>query len=417
MTSARRRVRGPAQSSCLAVARSERANIDAALAWSAEHDPALGVRIAIGFGWTWVVLGDGAAGAARVRHALDAAPSVGDRDAVAALLLAGWLEASAGDVDQAADDLGRAGARSEGLDDERLTADVQRHRAFLRIQQGRPRDALDDARASFTTYRRLGLDWEAAGSRNLEAFSWMALGDTALATVAATDAVELRAPLGDDWGLVHAEAMLGTIAHAERRLDEAAVRLDRAAATSERLGFLGQAALHLTNLGRVHQRGGDHLVAIETLDRAFVAARRSGDPRVAATARLHLARSLRAVGRDDEARAALRENVRFYEEHGGGDGARLSASMLASVTAVDDPASTVTLVALIDDARAHQDLEAAVVALDVLARRRAERGDVDRARQALTEADQLAPGIAHLVDDEDRPDARVARHLIESHAG
>ena len=33
------------------------------------HDPALGLRIAVGIGWAWVVLGDGMAGAARVRQA------------------------------------------------------------------------------------------------------------------------------------------------------------------------------------------------------------------------------------------------------------------------------------------------------------------------------------------------------------
>ena len=66
-------VRGPAQPRWLAFVHDERANIDAALAWCARHDPLLGVRIANGFGWTWVVLGDGVAGAYRVRAALEAA--------------------------------------------------------------------------------------------------------------------------------------------------------------------------------------------------------------------------------------------------------------------------------------------------------------------------------------------------------
>jgi hypothetical protein len=60
-------VRGKRQPDCLSVVRAERANIDAALTWSAEHDPRLGVRIATGFGWAWVVHGDGVAGATRVR--------------------------------------------------------------------------------------------------------------------------------------------------------------------------------------------------------------------------------------------------------------------------------------------------------------------------------------------------------------
>jgi hypothetical protein len=66
-------VRGRTQPECLALVRGERANIDAALAWAAGHDPRQGLRLANGFGWTWVVLGDGVAGAARVRTALEAA--------------------------------------------------------------------------------------------------------------------------------------------------------------------------------------------------------------------------------------------------------------------------------------------------------------------------------------------------------
>ena len=60
----------------VATVRAERANIDVALAWAAAHDPLLGGRIAIGFGWTWVVLGDGVAGADALRSALAAADTV-----------------------------------------------------------------------------------------------------------------------------------------------------------------------------------------------------------------------------------------------------------------------------------------------------------------------------------------------------
>jgi len=66
-------VRGRTQPECLALVRGERANIDAALAWAAGHDPRQGLRLANGFGWTWVVLGDGVAGAAGVRTAPEAA--------------------------------------------------------------------------------------------------------------------------------------------------------------------------------------------------------------------------------------------------------------------------------------------------------------------------------------------------------
>ena len=51
-------VRSARQAEHLAFARAERANIDAALAWSAAHEPLLALRIANGFGWAWIVLGD-----------------------------------------------------------------------------------------------------------------------------------------------------------------------------------------------------------------------------------------------------------------------------------------------------------------------------------------------------------------------
>ncbi len=100
----------------------------------------------------------------------------------------------------------------------------------------------------------------------------MALGDTARAAAAATAAVQLLEPIGDTWGLVHADALLGAIAQADHRFDNAARHLSRAAASSEQLGFLGQAAYHLTKLGRVEQQAGQTDAAVATLHRAIVAA-------------------------------------------------------------------------------------------------------------------------------------------------
>ena len=65
-------VRSDRQGDYLSFARAERANIDAALAWSAEHEPLRALDIANGFGWAWVVLGD-SRGAQRILTALDAA--------------------------------------------------------------------------------------------------------------------------------------------------------------------------------------------------------------------------------------------------------------------------------------------------------------------------------------------------------
>ena len=64
-------VRSARQAEHLSFARTERANIDAALTWGVAHDPLLALGIVNGYGWAWVVLGD-SRGAQRILTALDA---------------------------------------------------------------------------------------------------------------------------------------------------------------------------------------------------------------------------------------------------------------------------------------------------------------------------------------------------------
>ncbi len=404
-----RTVRGPQQVACLETVRVDRANIDAALAWCAVHDPPQGLRTAVGFGWTWVVLGDGEAGAARVRGALTAAPEADASTSAAALLLACWLEASAGDLELAAGDLNRAEML---VDDDRLRADLHRHRAFLRIQQGRPADVVVEAEAAVAAYRAQGRVWETAAALLLASYGAIVLGDTRRAGRSAADAVALLEPLGDPWGLVHARGMLGAIAQAEGRFDAAATELAGAAAESERLGFRGQAALHLSRLGRVEQQRGDRGAAVATLDRALAAARRSGDPRIAATTRTTLARVLRTSGDDVVALALLEQNDRWYRDAGGGDGALLTRCLLAALTAADDPETSWWLFrGLRAEAREAGDDEAELAAVDALALLTAQRGDAERAADLLADAEALTAHV-HSVIDADRVDAQRARRLI-----
>lgn len=393
-------VRGERQPECLAIARAERANVDVALAWCAAHAPGLGMRIANGFGWTWVVLGEGPAGAARVRQALTAeAPA---RERATALLLAGWLEASAGNVALAEADLDGAADLAPGLDDPVLVADVERHRAFLAIQQGRPDRVLSHAAASLATYRPLDLPWRTAASLLLSAYGSLMVGDTAAATRDATEAVGVLGPIGDSWGMVHAEAMLGGIAQAEHRYDDAARALARAADESATMGFLGQAALHRATLARVQQRLGDP-AAVPSFEQAMRDALSVGDGRLAATARLNLARLLRGVRQGADAVALLEENERWYCSAGGGDFALLTHCVLAAERDDDH-----TLRSVLDEARATGNLEVQVFALDALARLAAESHDRENSGDLLAESDRLAAEVAHVVDESDRIDAAAA---------
>jgi tetratricopeptide (TPR) repeat protein len=204
--------------------------------------------------------------------------------------------------------------------------------------------------------------------------------------------------------------MLGAVANAEHRFTDAAAALTRAASLSETLGFVGQAALHLTTLGRVQQRSGAPDEARGTLNRAIQAATTGGDLRVAATARIHLARTLRSAGDQTTARALLEENNRWYRASGGGDGALLTRCLLAALAAGSGAGAALQdLHAVLDEARRHQDLETQTLALDALARAAAARGDTAQSARLLEEADGLHAQIRHALDDADRIDASSAR--------
>ena len=115
-------VRSSRQAEHLSFARAERANIDAALAWSAGHDPLLALDIVNGFGWAWVVLGD-SRGAQRILAALDAAGDAAPaRDRATALLLAGWIEASTGHLELARDHIAAATELADAIGDVDLQA-------------------------------------------------------------------------------------------------------------------------------------------------------------------------------------------------------------------------------------------------------------------------------------------------------
>ncbi len=85
-------------------------------------------------------------------------------------------------------------AAAGALDDEVLLADVERHQAFLAIQEGRPDLVLPAGAASLATYRRLGLPWPTAASLLLSAYGALMVGDTAAATRDATEALGVLGP-------------------------------------------------------------------------------------------------------------------------------------------------------------------------------------------------------------------------------
>ena len=319
-------IRGPQQPEHVRLARTERANIDAALGWCATHDPDLGVRIALGFGWTWVVLGTGVEGAQRVRAALDAA-SPSDRDRAAALTLCGWFEASGGDLDRAAADLEEA----IRIGDARDAAVARLHLAFVHTQGGRPADALAVLDQCLPTLQEHDLVWEVGASRLLAAWAHIASGNTAEGRTACDQALGLLRPLGDSWALTHAEGLLGELALAEHRFAEAGTHFERAATAAAALGFDAAQAHHLLNRGRALQESGDVPAGRASLERAIDVGLRCGDARTVAFARARLAQVLRTEGEGDAALALATEAATWFDRAGGGDGARLAHDVLEAL--------------------------------------------------------------------------------------
>jgi predicted ATPase/DNA-binding SARP family transcriptional activator len=402
--------RGPDQVGAIRLVRAERANIDAALAWCGTHDPLLGLRIATACGWPWVVLGAGVHAAARLRAAEGAAREMASsRDRVDALLLAGLLEGFGGDVDRAASELESTGAMA--ADDQVVTFHL--HLALVRLQQGRPREAVALLAGCRPYFHAHGDGWHEGLSHLLAASAHVALGDTPAGRSACEEALRLLTPLGDRWGVVHGEAMLGALAQAEHRYTEAAEHLARAADSAAALGFSGAAAYHLTSLGRAQMQLGDDRQARSTLERAIEAASAAGDGRVVATGRVHLSRLLRRLGELPEARSHAEAARSGYRSAGGGDGALLADHVLAAM-ALDDGAADAEhrLRDVLVRARGTDDAEVQVLAMDALGLLTARAGRRGDAWELVEAADRLLPAGEHLIAPTDREDRARAGELL-----
>jgi predicted ATPase/DNA-binding SARP family transcriptional activator len=326
------RVRGPDQPAAVAATAAERSTIDTALAHARRRAPVAGLRLAVGFGWAWVLLDDTAA-AGRLRTARLGAPDAPAGLAVRALLLESWLEAMSGDLHAARTALDTAHQVHDSDVDGALLA---WHAGFVLSQEGRYDESLAELRRCRSGYATRGLVWEEAASALLTVFPYLALGDTPAARRACEEAIELLRPLGDAWGLLHADSALGRIARAEGRFAEAARHHGHAAESAERLGFAGAAALHRAHLGRAQHEAGDP-AAEGTLRRAVRSAEQVGDPRLLAESRARLAEVLlagSAAPGDDtkgEALALLRSADRWFSLAGPGDGADVVARLLAEL--------------------------------------------------------------------------------------
>src|SRR4029079_11817654 len=138
----------------------------------------------------------------------------------------------------------------------------------------------------------------------------------------------------------------------EHRFDDAVRHIARAAETSERLGFLQTEAYQVSSLGRAQCQAGDYGAGAATLEAAIGKAEATGDVRLAALARVHLGRVLRALGRAAPARTALEAATAWHRAVGGGEQAALGECLLAALDAEDGaPDAEQRIIAILDQAR------------------------------------------------------------------
>jgi predicted ATPase/DNA-binding SARP family transcriptional activator len=405
-------VRGSRQAEHLSFARAERANIDAALAWSATHDPLLALGIVNGFGWAWIVLGD-SRGAQRILAALDAAGDAAPiRDRAGALLLAAWIEASTGHLELAREHIAAATELADAISDVDLQARCCYYLAYVVSHHGEFGQAMELTDRSNALYDGLDRPWDQAANWLFASRAAISARDRGRA-VEARDQVEHWLRMVDDpWLHVRRDAMLGELARIEHRFDDAVLHIGRAAETSGRLGFLQTEAYQLSSLGRAQCQAGDYVTGAATLELAIEKAEATGDVRMVALARVHLGRVLRALGRIAAARTALETATAWHRAAGGGEQAALGECLLAALDAEDRVSGAERrLVAILDDARLDDDAPVEVFALDALARIAAEGGDIATARDLCEAADRRMESASHFITDVDRTDARSVSQI------
>lgn len=402
-------VRSAAQAEHLARVRRERANVDAVLAWTATHDPPQGLRIATGLGWAWIVLGD-ARGADRLLAALGAAgadaPTALRADA---LLRVGWIEASTGALDGARRHLDEALELADA-DDLDLRAQVAYHRAYVVSHEGRWAEALELTSRAEATYAELDRPWDRAANALFASRAAISAGDAARARREVDGVRSALAAVDDPWLHVRGEATFGELARLELRFDDAVRHLTAAAETSGRRGFRQTEAYQRASVGRARAQAGDLPGGADALDDAVRKAEATGDPRMAALARVHVGRVRRALGETEAARTALAAAASFHAEVGGGEQVALNDCLLAALDGADgDPRARHRLEDLLAAAQSRGDAPVEVFALDALARIAAGRGDLARAADLLAEADARMGSASHFISERDRVDAAWVR--------
>ena len=263
-----------------------------------------------------------------------------------------------------------------------------------------------------TLYGGLDRPWDQAANWLFAARAAISAGDRVRAAEACDQVERWLRSVDDPWLHVRRDAILGELARIEHRFDDAVLHLGRAAETSGRLGFRQTEAYQLSSFGRAQCQAGDYAAGASTLALAIEKAEATGDVRLAALARVHLGRVLRALGQTAPARAALESATAWHRATGGGEQAALSECLLAALDAEDGVSGAEhRLATILDEARLNDDAPVEVFALDALARIAATGGDPARASTLSAAADRRMESASHFIAELDRTDSRVVKQI------
>lgn len=399
----------------VAFVRTERANLDVALGWTASNDPAQGLRIALGFGWASVILGEGGIGAERLRLALHACgSSATDADRALALSLIAWSESGA-DLERASADAALAAEIADRAGDDSVITISRFASAFVLFQRGQTGAAIDVLERWHADAQPGTLVWDRGLHAMLLGYASFAAGDSQHAGAAGAEAKRLLPLVDDDWLASHFEAILGQLAQIELRYAAAAAHLNRAAQAARRAHMTATEGFHLASLGVVLHQSGDHETAIATFEEAIRLATTVGLMRIAAFTRVRLGTLLHGLGEVEPARAALSTADDWFRASGGGAEAALAQCLLAAMDADDDiPDAAQRLTTILEAARTDGDSAVQVLALDALAGIESRSGDLTTALDLLARADELMESVGHRLAEQDRIDARRATELTSA---
>ncbi|MDQ1695843.1 MAG: hypothetical protein QOJ03_1196, partial [Frankiaceae bacterium] len=319
------------------------------------------------------------------------AERVGDRRGAGwALQHLAWSATTRGDYPLAELMLARAAEVFGALDDDGGLSWCAGTEAFVRLLQGRIREARDLARGLLPLGRAMGDRWGTGACLAIDGFGAAELGriSTALEETEASYA-EFR-DLGDTWGQSMALVAQGTALRGAGRHDEATTVLQTAVDISSDAFHPVTGVLALVVLGYCRLDVGDVAGARAAAERALAGlARVDLEPGASVGLRVLLAQCLRAEGGLDEALVFLREAQSWHE------GSLLfpRRQALAHLAgALNESGRSREALAVIGEAFTvpAEDVRSRVVALRVLAQCLAGCGDRPAAELAVRQAVALA---------------------------